>query len=524
MSHPARNPSFLDVVAQYSSFPQPDPSRRDQIAASENAEEEDLEKLLDNTDPAHSHLDPEYSYSFIHLSLEECRALVQRFRSADPENNGLTQEQFSKVAGSFLASKTTSEPAAIFAMFDTTSSSRVTLREFLCGYAILCKGTTDTRIRYIFNMFDVDDEGVLRRDQLLRALKLIEAYARSAEVASKPQNNALESSVSSPTLVPGAAFDSESEDCDPDNLVDAIVDSLLAGEEQISYEEFISMCKQEENVMLWLEKLAEGTGEFIEESVRAASERHVVELNMQRAGVIGSPPQVVRGVPAGCLARRDERQRSSSRAILADGSVSFLTIDPADIDANPEAWTDRKLFASANVSAPVLVRRSKSSAETGDAVKQPFIIDFEQIKFGNIIGRGACATVYAGEWLHMPVAVKIFNEDDETRGNADVDSAHGAIIDRKLVGDLIEEASVLMQVRHPSVCLFLCLCIEPKVCIVSELYLGGSVHDYLHGANPRSFAPNKARELISHVAQGLTYVYVALWACQDLFLRFYRAD
>lgn len=534
MTSPHRSLSFLDVVAQYSSFPQPDPAARlSPLAASNVPEEEDLGQLVDNADPAQSHLDPEYSYSYLHLSLKECRALVAQFRAADPENNGLTLDQFSKVTGTFLASKTTSDPAAIFAMFDTAASSRVTLREFLCGYAILCKGTTDTRIRYIFNMFDTKDEGVLNKAQLTAALKLIEAYARSAETASSAQNAVPESSVSCAVGVPRGepivddivdsyeAIDvdregngDQSDGPDPESLVDDIVDSLLAGEEQISYDEFISMCKEEENVLLWLELLAKGTGEFLDESVRAASERHVVELSMQRARVIavGSPPQMTRALSSGGLPASDRSNLSPGPDFPNASSLPCHDAGSArDVTWSPKSSMTAVESSPSTAAAPVVVRRSferKGFPEnSGDTVKQPFIIDFKQIKFDKVIGRGACATVWAGEWLHMPVAVKVFKEDDEALGNTGTENAHGGSIDTKLVGDLIDEAAVLMQVRHPNVCLFLCLCIEPKVCVVSELYLGGSVHDYLHKATRNRFGSKQALALIADVARGMTYLH-----------------
>lgn len=562
MSTPQRNLSFLDVVAQYSSFPQPDPVDRSLPEPADRSfpdpagrpssgpndrdpDEEDLGKLVERADPPQSHLDPEYSYSYLHLNLHESRALVAKFRAADPDNNGLTLEQFSKVTGTFLASKTTSDPAAIFAIFDTALSGRVTLREFLCGYAILCKGTTDTRIRYIFNMFDTDDEGVLNRKQLTAALKLIEAYARSAETAACAQSLPAESALSNPVPIPGVAValpesevarercsatsDDDDDDSDdgPEDLVDDIVDSLLDGEDEISYEEFITVCKQEANVLLWLEKLAEGTGEFLEESVRAASERHVVELNMQRAKIIGigSPPQNPRIiVPA--EAGTDNRPGSyTNRVPRGAGSLPrsrSVGAKPVSVEPTADtASTDEPVgvdvadvvvpVPAPSAAAPVVVRRAfcqkGSTGDHRDAVKQPFIIDYKQIKFDKVIGRGACATVWAGEWLHMPVAVKVFNEDDDTPASVDGDNAGAGSLDRKLVGDLIAEAGVLMQVRHPNVCLFLCLCIEPKVCIVSELYLGGSVHEYLHGSTPHRFTPKQALEMIADVARGMTYLH-----------------
>lgn len=142
-----------------------------------------------------------------------------------------------------------------------------------------------------------------------------------------------------------------------------------------------------------------------------------------------------------------------------------------------------------------------------------FLVDvpLSKITFHRTIGRGSSATVWSGEWLHMPVAVKVFN-DEETgsqSGNSGHSETGGSSSNKNRAGterhleNMIAEAHVLAQIRHPNVCLFLALCVEPKLCVISELYSGGSVHDFLHGPKPRRFRTKQALDLITDVARGM---------------------
>lgn len=119
--------------------------------------------------------------------------------------------------------------------------------------------------------------------------------------------------------------------------------------------------------------------------------------------------------------------------------------------------------------------------------------------------------MWSGEWLRMPVAIKVFSDDyDESHADDSIGSgaAGGGTSgsrggpERRLES-LITEAEVLAQIRHPNVCLFLALCIERKVCVVSELYSGGSVYDFLHGPKPRRFRRMQALDLVKDVARGM---------------------
>ncbi|XP_078581895.1 neurocalcin homolog [Branchiostoma floridae x Branchiostoma japonicum] len=60
----------------------------------------------------------------------------------------------------------------IFRTFDRDGSGSVDFREFLCGMSALLRGTTAQRLRWAFNMYDLDRNGSLSRDELLNVLKV----------------------------------------------------------------------------------------------------------------------------------------------------------------------------------------------------------------------------------------------------------------------------------------------------------------------------------------------------------------
>lgn len=155
------------------------------------------------------------------------------------------------------------------------------------------------------------------------------------------------------------------------------------------------------------------------------------------------------------------------------------------------------------------LRAGQESVHQEDYEPKPFLINYSEIEIGKVLGRGACATVYEGKWLHIPVAVKIFN---------DINGQHAGIErlassdenDRKAkVGDYEKEFWLLLQIRHPNCLLYMGICFEPVVCIVTELFSGGSIANYLHGPKAQKFSPSKGLEMISGVARGMYYLHAS---------------
>lgn len=53
-----------------------------------------------------------------------------------------------------------------FRLFDRDRSGTVDFREFCCGISIICLASTNEKIRFIFDLFDLDRDGYLNRQEL----------------------------------------------------------------------------------------------------------------------------------------------------------------------------------------------------------------------------------------------------------------------------------------------------------------------------------------------------------------------
>lgn len=424
----------------------------------------------------------QYLKSAQRLEIHEAEALRRRFQAVDPDEQGLTPSEFERAAGEFLSTKAYTDPAILFSMFDTFNTGRVSWNEFKCGYAILCKSDTSTRVRYLFRMFDVHEDGYLNREQLSEAIRLIADFAErlnrildvEVDGAERDQdvtegsatehgrNIENEEGHSGGMDDPGELSGIQAEDSpDLDSLVSAIVDGLLDGAETLSYSRFLQYVAADEHVSSWLESLSLGAGEYMQDSV--------VEMNPNLRGAYN--PFVTRSI----MAARDEAQKLSSRPS-----------DSHESDSSDYSHRDR----------------------TRGHVDDPdnFTIDYGLIKWGKVIGQGSCATVWSAEYMRMPVAVKVFHQSDESNSTEEKVSyaSHGHTL---IAGDFAREIAVLKRMRHPAIVLYMGMCTSPKVCIVSELFYGGSVDQFLHGEDAKRFTPCQAHELLINVARGMLYLH-----------------
>lgn len=281
------------------------------------------------------------------------------------------------------------------------------------------------------------------------------------------------------------------------------------------------------------------------------------------AGLGGSPDALPpRFQPAPSLAPGDVPVRSSSSLRLAarggepsplasgaidvpagSGSRSRLAPD-SPLAAEPIAEAARKsggggggIGGGGSLPGPKHTRVRRSKRLTGrDAgtfatgFDSSFSIDYESLKLKKVIGRGACATVWSASWLRMAVAVKIFDDPsldggggadgvgvgdrpsgDMGSGGGSGGSGDGAGVTaqahRARLSDYLREIETLSQIRHPHLLFIMGMCSVPRLCIVSELYEGGSVHELLHGRNGHPFAPSQALTLVLGVARGMLYLH-----------------
>lgn len=422
------------------------------------------------------------------LKQAEVNTLIEYYKRNDPDNNGLLPHEFKEATGEFMASELTIDPQVIFNIFDTEEGGTVTLREYVLGYAILCRGTTEGRLKYLFSIYGDDQcSGYLNYHQLVSSLKFMQRIA--SQLTDNPP---------------------ETMDEDNDSKINAVVDQLIASssdpsKQGISYDDFIQQLRQDDVVTEWLDNLSAVAGDHLKYIEKC--EVDVVELNMQRQGILTSG-NLTRPINAQPIDWQLSLKPSTPTSPISNSTTRKRSSIPMP---KKQKLVRRDMRQSSMADIANLKRSYENDDESNQQVNaaKPFVINYEQIEFGKILGQGGCATVYQCEWMHVPVAVKVFNDGQGDAAGIEKLANPFEEQRKSVVGDYVEEFWLLLQIRHPNCLLYMGICFEPVVCIVTELYTGGSVASFLHGPNPRKFSPEQALEMISGVARGMYYLHAS---------------
>lgn len=108
-----------------------------------------------------------------HYSLEEIIQLRTQFLGDVPEG-AVTPQLFSNAALMF-GIRSPQLVDMLFHAFDMNDDGLITFYEFARGMSIMTRGTSQERLQFAFDMYDVRREGVLRLELVLTLLKGLEA-------------------------------------------------------------------------------------------------------------------------------------------------------------------------------------------------------------------------------------------------------------------------------------------------------------------------------------------------------------
>lgn len=61
----------------------------------------------------------------------------------------------------------------LFDVFDYKQSGALCKEDFMCGMTLLAHGTPEERIRFLFQVYDMDKEGVIRKENLKSLAKCL---------------------------------------------------------------------------------------------------------------------------------------------------------------------------------------------------------------------------------------------------------------------------------------------------------------------------------------------------------------
>ncbi|XP_002128600.2 neurocalcin homolog [Ciona intestinalis] len=63
----------------------------------------------------------------------------------------------------------------LFRTFDFNNDGFINFREFVCGLSITTRGTPEEKLTWTFNVYDVNNDGTITRDEMLQIMRAIYA-------------------------------------------------------------------------------------------------------------------------------------------------------------------------------------------------------------------------------------------------------------------------------------------------------------------------------------------------------------
>ena len=72
----------------------------------------------------------------------------------------------------------------IFSLLDTDGSGGLNVREFVIGLSVLCRSKSEEQFKFVFRVFDADDDGLISKGELVSMLRLNTQSIQSEEQAS----------------------------------------------------------------------------------------------------------------------------------------------------------------------------------------------------------------------------------------------------------------------------------------------------------------------------------------------------
>eukprot|EP00794_Sanderia_malayensis_P006766 gene6766-7527_t len=152
----------------------------------------------------------------------------------DCPSGKMTKKEFEQIYKNFFkAGDATKFATHVFRTFDKDGNGSIDFREFICGLSITCHGTKEDKLRWAFNMYDIDGSGTITEDELVEIIKSIYKMMSGTEEGRK-----------------------EAEDQEPPDVLAAQLFQRMDedGDGEVTIEEFVEAAKDDPTILKLLQQ------------------------------------------------------------------------------------------------------------------------------------------------------------------------------------------------------------------------------------------------------------------------------
>ncbi|XP_046844041.1 neuronal calcium sensor 1-like isoform X1 [Xenia sp. Carnegie-2017] len=104
---------------------------------------------------------------------KELRRWYKGFLKECPDGN-LKKEEFAEIYKKYFPSGESSEFAAfVFKVFDKNMNGKIEFEEFMIALSVTSRGRLDEKLRWVFTLCDLDNDGYITRAEMLNILESI---------------------------------------------------------------------------------------------------------------------------------------------------------------------------------------------------------------------------------------------------------------------------------------------------------------------------------------------------------------